>query len=87
MGYRKLRGVPLPYEKQGQIYFTCLNFSTAPVYIQRKIERLCESAGGEYASALMELVTTEKTVPQLAQKYYCSPETLARCRKEFYLSW
>lgn len=87
MGFKKLRGVPLPYQKQGQIYFTCLNYETAHKYTKMKIDKLCDSAGGEYSSALHELLTKGKTVQVVSQKYYICQETLNNCRRKFYLMW
>lgn len=87
MGFRRLRGVPLPYEKQGQIYFTCLNYETAHKYTKMKIDKLCDSAGGEYSPALRELLMEGKTVPEIATKYYICQETLNNCRKRFYMMW
>lgn len=87
MGFRKLQGVPLPEVKQGLIYYTCINFSEQPYYIQQKIIKLCESAGGEYARALFELLTTGAEILPMAQKHYVSEETLRRKRRDFYKSW
>lgn len=87
MGFKRLRGVPLPYEKQGQIYFTCQNYETAPKYTRLKIDKLCESAGGEYSLALKELVTSAKTAQEIAIKHHISVETLTRRRKVFYILW
>ena len=87
MGYRRLQGVPLPDKKQGQIYFTCLNYETERKYTQMKIDRLCDSAGGEYSSALKELLTSGKTVQAVSMKFNLSPETLQKCRRRFYTSW
>ena len=41
MGFRKLRGVRLPEEKQGLIRYICLNYADQPEWMKRKIERLC----------------------------------------------
>ncbi|MEG1492328.1 MAG: hypothetical protein RR394_08745 [Oscillospiraceae bacterium] len=87
MSFRKLRGVSLPYEKQGQIYFTCVNYADAPIYTQTKIDKLCKCAGGEYSSALRELLISGKTVPEVAMKHYLSEDTLARARRSFYKLW
>ena len=87
MSFRKLRGVPLPYEKQGLIYFTCRNFEHQPKHIQDKIERLCRQCGGEYCAALFELLTTDATVPAVAMRHFLSEDALSRLRKGFYCSW
>lgn len=87
MAFRKLRGVPLPKEKQGLIYYTCLNFDSAPEYTRRKILRLCGVAGGEYAEALFMLVTKDRSITELALKCNVSEETLRIVRRRFYTMW
>ena len=87
MGFRKLQGVGLPESKQGLIYYTCLNYAGQPEYIRRKIEKLCQSAGGEYAPALFELVTNGGSVTAAAARWHMSEETLKRLRRSFYLGW
>lgn len=37
MGFKKLRGVKLPEEKQGFIRYTCLTLSEQPKWIQEKV--------------------------------------------------
>ena len=37
MGFKKLRGVSLPEEKQGLIRYTCLTWDEQPQYVQKKI--------------------------------------------------
>lgn len=87
MGFKRLRGVPLPYEKQGQIYFACRNYATERKYIRGKIDRLCDSAGGEYAPALKELLVSGRSVQAVAIEYAVSPEMLYICRRRFYTEW
>lgn len=87
VGFRKLQGVGLPESKQGLIYYTCLNYAEQPKHVRRKIERLCQSAGGEYAPALFELVTSPTSVTATASKWHLSEETLKRLRRSFYRSW
>ena len=87
MSFKRLRGVPLPYERQGQIYFTCRNYTTERKYIRDKIDRLCDSAGGEYAPALKELLLSGRSANAVAMQYHLSPETLMRARRRFYVEW
>jgi hypothetical protein len=87
MGFRRLRGVPLPYDKQGQIYFTCRNYRRERKYTRMKIDRLCEAAAGDYAGALKALLTGGETVQAVAMRCHVSPEVLSRCRRRFYLLW
>lgn len=85
MGFKMLRGVRLSYNQQGRIYFTCKNYLRESGETQKYIERLCSEAGGEYAPALFELLTSENaTVPAVAMRHFMSDATLSRCRKRFY---
>lgn len=79
--------MPLPYAIQGRIYFTCLNYTTESLYTRRKIDRLLEEAGGEYAPALRELLVKGRGIQETALKHNVCVETLQRCRRGFYLAW
>ena len=87
MMFKKMRGLKMPYRKQGLIYFTCLNYNEADEETQNKIELLCYECAKEYKKALFELVTTSASVTHIAQKYYISERTLYRLRERFYNSW
>lgn len=84
MGFRKLRGVRLPEEKQGLIRYTCLNYASQPEWMRRKIERLCEEYGGEHRRALFEVMTTRKSIAKIAMEYAVSESVLYARRKAFY---
>ena len=45
MGFKKLRGVKLPEEKQGFIRYTCLTLSEQPKWIQEKVKYTCDMVG------------------------------------------
>ena len=66
--FRKLRGVKLPYNTQGYIYFTCVTFSQQPPEIQNKIEQLCLELGGAYALSLIHILycLTKKSLTRAA---------------------
>lgn len=86
--FKKLRSLALPYEKQGLIYFTCLNYDDMPLRVQKKIDQLCIEAGGsEYYQALKDVVTGKKTITQAARDCPCGQSTLNRKRMRFYKSW
>ena len=87
--FRKLRGVRLPYNVQGLIYFTCANYQQQDAATKRKIRGLCFEIGGEYAGALFDVLTKagQYSVEQIAMDYYISPETLYRLRRKFYETW
>ena len=58
MKFRYKRGIPVPYARQGYIYFKSLRFSGLPVREQERIRRLCDCVGGNNGQALLEHVTT-----------------------------
>ncbi len=86
--FKKKKGIKVPYNKQGLIYFTCVNFKDQPRKVQEKIERLCEEIGGdEYKKALFEFVTTDSSAVKISLKHYLSEGTLYVLRKKFYEAW
>ena len=87
--FRKLRGVKLPYNTQGYIYFTCVTFSQQPPEIQNKNEQLCLELGGAYAGALFEVLTKagQYSVERIATDHFISAATLYRLRRKFYEKW
>ena len=87
--FRKLRGVRLPYNVQGLIYFTCATYRQQDQKTKAKIREICDSVGGEYAGALFDVLTKagQYSVEQIAMDYYISPETLYRLRRKFYETW
>lgn len=87
MGFKKIRGVALPEEKQGMVRFTCLTYADQPKRIQEKIQRLCDECGGAYSAALREVMCSRKSIVAIAQAHYVSESSLYRMRKEFYEGW
>lgn len=87
MGFKKLRGVRLPEEKQGLIRYTCLNYAAADRRTREKIERLCQKCGGEYERALFDVVTTRRSITAIAMEHYVSETLLYRMRRDFYENW
>ena len=86
--FKKQRGIQIPYNKQGLIYFTCVNIKDMPEDIQEKIVHLCEEIGKENAEALFEVVTnSSKSIRSLAMEYNISEMGLYRYRKKFYEAW
>ena len=82
--FKKMRGVKLPYKKQGLIYFVCANYADMPLRVQEKIDQLCIAVGGEYYGALRDILIGKKTVRRAAVDLPCSETTLYRKRNEFY---
>lgn len=86
--FRKLRGVKLPYSKQGLIYFICMNIKDMPEGIQNKISSLCIEVGKENHKALYALLTDKsKNIHSVAMDYFVSESQLYRIRKKFYEQW
>lgn len=83
--FKKRRGIKVPYNKQGLIYFTCMNFKNLPEDKQNNIVNLCREVAGEYADALLLLLTDDtKNIHAVAMRYYTSESQLYRFRKRFY---
>ena len=77
----------MPEEKQGLIRYTCLTYDEQPQRVQRKIDRILQDAGGEYAEALRLVMLTRRSITEIALHCHVSEETLYRLRRRFYLCW
>ena len=58
-----------------------------PLAKRKKIDELCSRAGGEYAGALKEFVTTDRGAEEICGKHYISQSTLERMVKRYYLAF
>ena len=86
--FKKRRGIKLSYNKQGLIYFACMNYDDMPEHIQQKILNLCKDVGREYAEVLFQVVTnSNETIRSLALKYNISETQLYYYRRRFYEEW
>lgn len=87
--FRKRRGIHIPYNKQGLIYFTCVNYKDMPEDIQQKIVNICNDVGGEdYADVLYKVVTdSNRSIRSLSIEYHISETQLYYYRKKFYEMW
>ena len=86
MKFRYKRGIPVPYARQGYIYFKSLRYSGLPVKEQERIRRLCDCVGGNNGQALLEHVTTGEAGKSVCQRHYiASPTTLYRALKRYYV--
>lgn len=86
--FKKRRGIHIPYNKQGLIYFTCMNVREMPEDVQQKILNLCIEVGKEDYKALYEVLTNDnKSVLSISLEYFLSEKRLYRLRKEFYERW
>ena len=86
--FKKRRGIRLPYNKQGLIYFTCVNIADMPDEVQQKIKKLCEVVGKDYADVLYKVVTdSNRSIRSLSMEYHISETQLYHYRKKFYEMW
>ncbi len=92
--FKKRRGIHISYNKQGLIYFVCINLVSLPDDLQKrvikKIVRLCNlicESENEY-SALYEVLTNDRrSVFAIARDNYISEKRLYHLRKTFYENW
>ena len=84
LGFRYHYGMGLSYERQGYIYFVCRAFCRLDRESQEKIRQAAEDRCGEYAEAVLALVTTGDSYQWVASRYYISVNTLYRMVTEFY---
>lgn len=85
--FKKMRGVKLPYARQGLIRFTCLNYSELAASDRERIDGLCESVGGPYADALFDVMCSPRSIRAIALDRHVSESTLYRLRARFYMDW
>lgn len=86
--FKKRRGIHIPYNKQGLIYFTCMNVKDMPEDIQRKILNLCIEVGGQHYRALYTMLTDDsKNIHGVAMDFHISETQLYLYRKNFYEKW
>lgn len=88
MTFKKRRGIHLPYNKQGLIYFTCVNAEDMPDEINNKIVRICNEVGKEYSDVLYRVMTdSNRSIRSLAMEYHISESQLYDYRRKFYEAW
>jgi hypothetical protein len=85
--FRRLKNVRKSYAEQGAIFFACATCRQQPRAVQAKIDRLCQSVGGEYAPALKAFLTTDADWLWVCDHYHISGATLERLRRKFYEAW
>ena len=86
--FKRKRGIRLPYNKQGLIYFTCMNYKNQPARVQQKIRRLCDEIGGDNSTALFEVLTNDKkSLECIADENFLTVKSLCEMRKKLYETW
>lgn len=88
MGFKKIRGLNIPYNRQGLIYFTLRNYRQLDWHVRRHIDALiAEAARGEAtrAEALRRwLIIGEIDAHGAALAAYTAEATMYRARKWIY---
>lgn len=86
--FKKRRGIHIPYNEQGLIYFVCMNVKKMPVEVQNKILNLCIEVAGQDYKALYEVMTNDnKSILSISLEYFINEKRLYKMRKEFYEKW
>ena len=84
--FRYKSSIPVPYDRQGYIYFKSLTYPHMTPREQERIRGLCERAGGSLSQALLEHVTTWESVKSVCHRHYiASPTSIYRALKRYYL--
>ena len=84
--FKKRRGIHIPYNKQGLIYFTCVNVSSKR--IQDKIMKHCILAAGEDADALFRFLT-DRSINHIyiELNYGINSKLLFKLKNKFFVSF
>ena len=85
--FRVRKSVPLSVRRQGYIYYKSLCYPELPERAKRRIAELCSLAGGEYAAALQEYVTTDRSATAVCLRHHISRGTLERAVRKYYRMW
>lgn len=88
--FRKMRGVKVPPDRQGFLFFTCRNYRDLPEEVKNRIDSLCDtiSRGSDvYRAALFALLTTRESVTSISLRYAVGQTKLYDMRREFYETW
>ncbi len=87
MGFRVKKSIPLSADRQGYVYFRSRMYRELGERRQSVIRALCRDAGGEYASAVLEFVTSDAGATAICMRHHLSRETLDRAVRKYYLNF
>ena len=83
--FRYKRSIPLPYERQGYIFFVSRLYGELSEARQQKILNLCVECGRENYQALFDFVTTDMGSRAVCVKHHIASETtIYRMVREYY---
>lgn len=88
--FRKMRGVHVPPDKQGLLFFLCRNYKDLKEEDKERINQLCELASGGidvYRAALFDVLTSKKSVTAISIEHSVGQTKLYEMRREFYETW
>lgn len=88
--FRRMKGVRLPYRRQGLIFFTLRCYQDMAGSAQQRIDaRIRHAATGDAATeeALRAWCLHGETIESAALEHHVSESTLYRARKRLYEDW
>lgn len=85
--FRIKKSIPLSRDRQGYVYFRSRMYAELSEGRKEIIRALCAAAGGDYAQAVLEFVTTDEGATAICLRHHLSRETLDRCVRRYYLAF
>ena len=83
--FRVKKSIPMGAARQGYVYFRSLMYGELSEGRKQTIRAICREAGGAYADAVFEFVTTDEGATGICRRHHMSRETLDRCVRQYYL--
>lgn len=82
--FRFKSSINADYNRQGYIYFYSKLFRYLSKKDQEEIRSICSLAGKEYAAAVFDAVTTDRSVCEICMNHNLSESTLLRSVRRYY---
>ncbi|OUN20833.1 hypothetical protein [Pseudoflavonifractor sp. An85] len=83
--FRYKPSIPVPYKRQGYIYFRSLQYPNMSEKDRQRIRALCERSAGHLSKAMLEYVTTGNSVKAVCHRHFiASPTSIYRALKRYY---
>lgn len=83
--FREWKGAKVSYNWQGYIFFVSRNYKELSREKRALIDALCLKIGGEdYAAALKEFMTSDRSAVSVCMRHYLSKGTLYRYVRRYY---
>ena len=90
MRFKEIRGIGVPYAKQGQIFFTLANYKNLPKGQRDRIDELIRKAakGDEsYIAAVRDWLLFDVAFDTARYRHYVNGATMVKIRKRIYEWW